>query len=87
MREQQNRFKVKKLFILGAGATYSITKQSPSKKFSQAPLDCEFCKRLLQLTSHQCLYFRLFYNYQITICAVFTILVQKKDLIWLYMNY
>lgn len=49
MRKEENRKKVKKLFILGAGASFSLTKQSLSNVHKQAPLDREFCERIVKL--------------------------------------
>ena len=49
MRKEENRKKVKKLFILGAGASFSLTKQNLSNIHKQAPLDCEFCERIIKL--------------------------------------
>ena len=46
MRTEDNRLKVKKLYLLGAGASYSLTKHGDSQIQKQAPLDYEFCKRI-----------------------------------------
>lgn len=54
MKTKKNRFKVDKLFVLGAGASYSATR--PNKSFSssfppqkQTPLDKHFTKALIDL--------------------------------------
>ena len=45
---QAGRFPVKRLYILGAGASFSLTKQY-GKPEKQAPLDAQMCKRIVGL--------------------------------------
>ena len=49
MRGHEKRKRIKTLFLLGAGASYSLTKQYASNKTKQAPLDQEFTERLLSM--------------------------------------
>ena len=44
MKRTENRFKVKKLFVFGAGASYCASKSKSIHR--QAPLDIDFCGRL-----------------------------------------
>lgn len=48
MRRKENRRKVGRLFILGAGASYSATLRNPTTQ-KTAPLDASLCKRLSEL--------------------------------------
>ncbi len=48
MRRKERRLKVNKLFLFGAGASYSLTKRGNSHTIWQAPLDCEFCERIIK---------------------------------------
>lgn len=49
MLTEKHRLKVDKLFILGAGASYSASKGASSVIQSKSPLDKDFCKRILSL--------------------------------------
>lgn len=44
MRNAENRLKVEKLFVFGAGASYCATSANGEER--RAPLDCDFCRRL-----------------------------------------
>ena len=44
MKNTENRLKVEKLFVFGAGASYCATKANGEER--RAPLDTDFCKRL-----------------------------------------
>lgn len=48
MRRKSNRQKVKRLFVLGAGASYSASYRTPST-LKSAPLDSGLCKRICEL--------------------------------------
>ena len=48
MRRKPNRLKVKRLFILGAGASYSASLRSPVTG-KTAPIDLGLCKRITEL--------------------------------------
>lgn len=48
MKNPDNRFNVDKLFILGAGTTYSLS-ETTRMSFKEAPLDNNFCKKILRL--------------------------------------
>ena len=47
---RRNRKQVNKLFLLGAGSSYSLTRHNRSCLSKQAPLDKEFTQRLLEMT-------------------------------------
>ena len=49
MRDKQNRFDVKTVFVLGAGTSYSATLTSGSETATTTPLDATFCKRISDL--------------------------------------
>ncbi len=46
MRDQKNRLRVNRLFVLGAGASFSATLTSGEETVTTAPLDANFCKRI-----------------------------------------
>src|SRR5699024_5289948 len=48
MRNSINRLEVKKLFIFGAGVTYSISSRN-QQSFKEAPLDSNFISKLLEI--------------------------------------
>ena len=47
MRRKERRLKVRRLFVLGAGASHRVS--SAASKERQAPLDLEFCERLTEV--------------------------------------
>lgn len=49
MRRPDNRKQINKLFLLGAGSSYSLTCHGHSHLRKQAPLDKEFTQRLLRM--------------------------------------
>jgi hypothetical protein len=49
MRRKENRRKVGRLFVLGAGASYSATRRS-AESIKTAPLDNSLCKRIAALS-------------------------------------
>lgn len=49
MKSEQHRFKVRRLFVLGAGASFSASKQSNAGTCTQAPLDKDFTERISSL--------------------------------------
>ena len=54
MKQKENRFKVDKLFILGAGASHAATSNNTRKKSNtlaqqQTPLDAQFSDALIEL--------------------------------------
>lgn len=49
MKSTRKQFPVERLFILGAGASYSATETSRSESDTQTPLDNNFCERILTL--------------------------------------
>ena len=49
MRRKQSRLGVRRLFILGAGASYSASRRPRPSTAQEAPLDKDFCKRILAL--------------------------------------
>ena len=49
MRTEPNRRKINRLYILGAGASYSVTEKQNSARI--APLDYQFCERIASLNS------------------------------------
>jgi hypothetical protein len=46
MKRLENQFKVKRLFVLGAGASFSASKTRDVNAYKTAPLDNVFCKRI-----------------------------------------
>ncbi len=49
MKRKENRQKVQRLFVVGAGASYSATATSVPDSATQTPLDKDFCQRILDL--------------------------------------
>jgi hypothetical protein len=49
VRRPNNRLKVKRLFVLGAGASYRVTSASGLER--QAPLDRDFCQRIMDVNA------------------------------------
>lgn len=47
MRTEANRRKINRLYILGAGSSYALTDGQSTNKI--APLDTQFCERIIQL--------------------------------------
>ena len=46
MKSPANRYKVQRLFILGAGASYSVSRGIRSEVRTTCPLDANFCKQI-----------------------------------------
>jgi hypothetical protein len=46
MRRKEHRLKVRRLFLLGAGASFRVSSGAGTFEERQAPLDCDFCSRL-----------------------------------------
>lgn len=51
MKQKKNRFKVERLFIFGAGASYSASSAIGAKPERQTPLDKDFCERIERINS------------------------------------
>lgn len=49
MKRKENRFKVKRLYVLGAGASYSASTAVAASPDRQTPLDKDFCNRIADL--------------------------------------
>jgi hypothetical protein len=49
MRRKEHRLKVRRLFLLGAGASFCVSSGAGASEERQAPLDRDFCGRLLKV--------------------------------------
>ena len=49
MLRKEHRLKVRRLFVLGAGASYRVTSGAGASRERQAPLDRDFCARLTEV--------------------------------------
>lgn len=49
MKQKKNRCKVRRLFVLGAGASFSASSAVGALPEKQTPLDKDFCKRICEL--------------------------------------
>ncbi|BAZ92643.1 polyribonucleotide nucleotidyltransferase [Thiohalobacter thiocyanaticus] len=53
MKRKENRKRVKRLFIFGAGASYGASAARGGKPERQTPLDIQFCQRIEQLDTQK----------------------------------
>jgi len=51
MKKKDHRFDVKRLFVLGAGASYSASRQTRTNQRLEAPLDKDFTSRITSLST------------------------------------
>lgn len=49
MKRKKNRLNIKRMFVLGAGASYSASTAVGAALYRQTPLDMDFCKRIADL--------------------------------------